>query len=353
MVRASGFAFFSLQRLAMIQQSSSQAGGASASGNEEIVTSVGDATNQLVEKLQTWLTDFIELLPSLAIALVVVALSFIVARFVRRGTRTLMGRASSYVHVNSLVATIARLAVIVGGVLIALSLVGLGELAVAAAGAAGIVGLALGFAFQDIAANFISGFMLAIRRPFCEGDILETGDHTGIVEEINLRTTIVDSFQGQRVIIPNKDVLGNPMINYSERGMRRIDLSCGVAYGDDLEKAKQVALETVENIEYREESKDVDLYYNEFGGSSVNFVVRFWVEFNKQTDYLHAQSDAMMRLKKAYDDTDITIPFPIRTLDFGVVGGEKLNEVLPRSMYRENGEPSADASPEAEQAQSS
>ncbi|PSQ84025.1 MAG: hypothetical protein BRD44_02270, partial [Bacteroidetes bacterium QS_7_67_15] len=86
------------------------------------------------------------------------------------------------------------------------------------------------------------------------------------------------------------------------------------------------------------------LYYNEFGDSSVNFVIRFWVEFTAQTDYLRAQSDSIMRLKRAYDDADVTIPFPIRTLDFGVVGGEKLNEVLPRSMYREDGEAS-EASP--------
>jgi small conductance mechanosensitive channel len=337
---------------AMVLQSSTQSGNASGS-SEEVVTSIGDASQLLVENLQSWLAGLIELLPKLGLALVVILLTFLVARPVRRGVRNVMRRVSEYEHVNDLVATIARVGLIVGGLFIALTIIELGEVVAALLAGVGVVGLALGFAFQDIAASFISGFILAIRRPFREGDILETGDHIGIVEEINLRTTIIDSFQGQRVIIPNQDVLGHPMINYSERGMRRIDLSCGVAYGDDLEKAKQVALETVENIEYREDSKGVDLYYNEFGGSSVNFVVRFWVEFTKQTDYLRAQSDSIMRLKKAYDDTDLTIPFPIRTLDFGVVGGEKLNEVLPRSMYRENGDPEADASPEAEQAQSS
>ena len=336
----------------MVLQSSTQSGNASGS-SEEVVTSIDDASQLLVENLQSWLASLIELLPKLGLALVVILLTFLVARPVRRGVRNVMRRVSEYEHANNLVATIARVGLIVGGLFIALTIIELGEVVAALLAGVGVVGLALGFAFQDIAASFISGFILAIRRPFREGDILETGDHIGIVEEINLRTTIIDSFQGQRVIIPNQDVLGHPMINYSERGMRRIDLSCGVAYGDDLEKAKQVALETVENIEYREESKGVDLYYNEFGGSSVNFVVRFWVEFTKQTDYLRAQSDSIMRLKKAYDDTDLTIPFPIRTLDFGVVGGEKLNEVLPRSMYRENGDPEADASPEAEQAQSS
>ncbi|PSQ81201.1 MAG: mechanosensitive ion channel protein MscS [Bacteroidetes bacterium QS_8_68_15] len=305
-------------------------------------------TDPLVTKLQTWLTEFVALLPNLAVALIVILVTFLVAGLVRRGVRTLMESVSNYAHANNLVATVARIGVILTGFFIALSILKLTGVVATFLAGAGVVGLALGFAFQDIAANFISGFMLAIRRPFHEGDIVETNDYLGKVDEINLRTTIIDTFQGQRVIIPNKEVLGNPMVNYSQRGRRRIDLSCGVAYGDDLEKAKRVALETVRSIEYRDESKDVDLYYNEFGGSSVNFVIRFWVEFTAQTDYLHAQSDAVMRLKKAYDDTDVTIPFPIRTLDFGVVGGEKLNEVLPRSMYRENGGssgPGASASP--------
>ena len=329
----------------MPQQSN---GGAS----ESAISSVGEMTAPLVTKLQTWLTKFVALLPNLAVAFIVILVAFLVAGLVQRGVRTLMESVSDYAHANDLVATIARIGVILAGFFIALSILKLTGVVATFLAGAGVIGLALGFAFQDIAANFISGFMLAIRRPFHDGDIIETNDYLGKVEEINLRTTVIDTFRGQRVIIPNKEVMGNPIVNYSQRGMRRIDLSCGVAYGDDLEKAKRVALETVEGIEYRDESRDVDLYYNEFGDSSVNFVIRFWVEFTAQTDYLRAQSDSIMRLKRAYDDADVTIPFPIRTLDFGVVGGEKLDEVLPRSMYREDGEAS-EASPAAPPASSS
>jgi small conductance mechanosensitive channel len=299
---------------------------------------ITELVDPLLTKLQTWLTEFIALLPNLIIAIVVLVVAVFMARWVRKGVRHLMERVSNYSSVNSLVATVGRIAVLSAGVLVALGVVGLDGVVTGLVAGVGVAGLALGFAFQDIAANFISGFMLAIRRPIREGEIIETNDYLGQVEEINLRTTIIDTFQGQRVIVPNKEVLQNPLINYSQRKKRRIDLSCGVAYGDDLEKAEELALQTVRAIEYRDDSKDVDLYYNEFGDSSVNFVIRFWVNFSKQTDYLRAQSDSIKRLKRAYDDAGITIPFPIRTLDFGVVGGEKLNEVLPRSMYRENGE---------------
>lgn len=316
-----------------------QAGG--QAGAQEVY-GPGEAVQQVVAKLNTWLTNFIELLPNLVVALLVFALFVFLARLAHKALRRLMNRVSSHGHVNSLMATMGRIAVMAVGFFLALDIVGLDDVVLTILAGVGVLGLALGFAFQDIATNFISGFLLAIRRPFREGEIIETNDYLGKVEEINLRTTILDTFQGQRVIIPNQEVLANPLINFSQRGRRRIDLSCGVAYGDDLEKAKEVAIETVESIEYRDESRDVDLYYNEFGGSSVNFVIRFWVAFTKQTDYLHAQSDSIMRLKRAYDEAGITIPFPIRTLDFGVVGGEKLNEVLPRSLYREDGAPAAE-----------
>ena len=332
----------------MLQQSSPQSADSAAAqaaqqaGAQE-VSSPAEAVQQVLDELSGWLTDFIELLPNLVVALLVFVLFVFLARLARRGSRGLMDQVSDYSSVNGLVATVVRIAVLSAGFLIALGIIGLDGVVTGIVAGVGVVGLALGFAFQDIAANFISGFMLAIRRPIREGDIIETNDHLGKVEEINLRTTHIDTFRGQQVIVPNKEVLQTPIINYSRHGMRRIDLGCGVAYGDDLEKAKEIALETVRGIEYRDESRNVDLYYNEFGDSSINFVIRFWVEFTKQTDYLRAQSDAIMRLKRAYDEADITIPFPIRTLDFGVVGGEKLNEVLPRSMYREDGEAGARA----------
>ena len=103
---------------------------------------------------------------------------------------------------------------------------------------AGIIGLALAFAFQDIAANFISGIFISFRKPIKLGDVVKINDYMGKVEQINLRDTIILTFQGQMVIIPNKDVFQSPIENYSLLGRRRLDLVVGVSYGDDLEKVK-------------------------------------------------------------------------------------------------------------------
>ena len=148
--------------------------------------------------------------------------------------------------------------------------------------------------------------------------------------KINLRSTILRSPQGQEIIIPNKEVLQSALINYSHSGMRRIDLNCGVAYGDDLDQVKEIAIKAIEEANLNIPAhRPVEFFYTEFGGSSVDFIIRFWQNQTAQGEYLEAKSNAIIALKKAFDSNGITIPFPITTLDFGVVGGMGINEIYP------------------------
>lgn len=300
----------------------------------------------LVDKLEGWLEALILLLPNLVVAILIVVATVFVARLVRRGVKSVLNRTSSYEQVNRLLATIVYVIVFAVGTFIALGIVGADKAVTSLLAGAGILGLALGFAFQDLAANFIAGVLLSIRRPFVEGDLIETSDYMGTVVEVNLRSTRIRTFQGQIAIIPNASVFQNPVENYST-GHRRVDLSCGVAYGDDLEQARTLALDAVKGLDFVDTDRPVDLYFNEFGDSSINFVLRYWIDFRGQTDFLTAQSEGIIAVKKAFDEGGITIPFPIRTLDFGVVGGERLDEVLPQRFYEGNGAdgraPAADA----------
>ncbi len=138
------------------------------------------------------------------------------------------------------------------------------------------------------------------------------------------------------VLIPNKNVFQNPLINYSQTAQRRIDLSVGVSYGDDLEKVKKITIGAVQDVPNRIEGKDVELFYEEFGNSSINFILRIWTNYTTQKEFKHSISEAIQKIKKAYNENDIMIPFPIRTLDFGIKGGEKLSEVLPIDHNKEN-----------------
>jgi len=289
---------------------------------------ISEAYNLIAGKLETWIDTFIQMLPNLAVALLVLIVFYVVGKLVRKAINKLLHKVTDNKTIINLLETVAGVIVIGIGVFIALSILQLDKAVTSLLAGAGVIGLALGFAFQDIASNFISGVILSIRHPFGIGDIIETNDFYGTVEKMNLRNTIIRTPQGQVVYIPNKSVFDSPLQNYTSSGERRIDLSCGVSYGDDLEEAKKVAIEAVKSMENYDESKGVEFYYDEFGGSSINFKIRFWVNFRTNPDYWSARSDAIMAITKAYDENDIMIPFPIRTLDFGVRGGEKLNTML-------------------------
>ena len=282
------------------------------------------------DRVNGWAEAAIASLPNLAVAVVLVVAFGLIARGLAKLVDHTLRRTGVAPPLRHLVVSTLRAAVAVTGLFVALGILGLDKTVTSLLAGVGILGLALGFAFQDIAENFIAGIFLSIRRPFAEGDVVETNDYMGVVDHLDLRTTVLRTFQGQHVRIPNSDVFQNPLMNYSVTGSRRVDLSVGVSYGDDLEKARRVAIEAVEGVEGRDEARDVELFYEGFGGSSIDVQIRFWIPFGGQTDFLRARSDAIVRVKAAFDREGVSIPFPIRTLDFSDVGGERLDEVLAR-----------------------
>lgn len=280
----------------------------------------------LTDKLSLWVEEVISMLPNLALAALVFVLGLFLSRVVKRFTARLINRVSKHLTLNNLFISFIYILCIGITVFAVLNILQLQKTVTSILAGAGIIGLALAFAFQDIAANFISGIFITFRRPIHIGDIVKLHDYMGTVEDINLRDTVLLTFQGQRVIIPNKDVFQNPIENYSLLGKRRMDLVVGISYGDDLEKVKRVVLDAVSNVSVRTDD-EITFFYDEFGDSSINFQVRIWIKSPDQPTWLQGRSEAVMLIKKAFDNNDITIPFPIRTLDFGIKGGEKLADI--------------------------
>ncbi|QJD95419.1 mechanosensitive ion channel [Mucilaginibacter robiniae] len=283
---------------------------------------------QLVtEKLALWLRDFIRLLPNIIISAFVLVIGFYLAAWIRRIVLNLIGRISENRTLNNLLASIVYIVLLAVTIFIVLSILHLDTAVASILAGAGIVGLALAFAFQDIASNFISGIFISFRRPIRIGDIVKIKDYMGKVEDINLRDTMLRTFQGQMVIVPNKDVYQNPIENFSILGKRRFDLVIGVSYGEDLEKVKKITLDSLKGMDGLTTEDEITMFYQEFGGSTINFVLRLWVSSPEQPAYLEVGSKAIMRLKKTYDENDIMLPFPTTTLDFGVKGGVPLSDV--------------------------
>ncbi|MEO6639145.1 MAG: mechanosensitive ion channel [Ginsengibacter sp.] len=288
---------------------------------------INKAYQLIKQKLTTWMNEVIRLLPNILLAAVVLVIGFYIAKIIKKIALKLIAKVSHNTTLNSLFGSVAQIFCIGVTIFTVLSILQLDKAVTSILAGAGIIGLALAFAFQDIAANFISGIFISFRRPLHIGDIVKVKDYMGKVEEINLRDTILRTFQGQMVIIPNKDVFQNPIENYSLLGKRRFDLVIGVSYGDDLQKVKDVTLNAVKGIEGLSKDDETTLFYQEFGDSSINFFIRLWICSPEQPHYLNVGSEAIMRIKKAYDENDIMIPFPIRTLDFGIKGGVPLNEI--------------------------
>ena len=289
-----------------------------------------ESFNKLFEKLRGWLDTIILALPNIILASIVLGLSILVARNLKGLAERAVKRTGANRTVAGLLANILVTVFMLISMFIILNILDLSDALTALLGTAGVAGLAVGLALQDPMINLFSGVLMSVRDYYNLGDLVETNNYFGRIQKINLRSTVILLSQGQEVIIPNKEVLQNPLINYSHNGRRRIDITCGVAYGDDLEKVKKVALEAIKNSGLNiRETKPVEFFYTGFGGSSVDFKIRFWKNITAQKDYLEAQSIAIMAIKKAFDKNNITIPFPITTLDFGVVGGMGIDEIYP------------------------
>jgi small conductance mechanosensitive channel len=300
---------------------------------------INEAYQLIMQKLTTWVHGFIKMLPNILLATVILVVGLFLAKRIKRVSVKLIAKASSNTTLNGLFASIIYIFFIGVTFFIVLSILQLDKAVTSVLAGAGIIGLALAFAFQDIAANFISGIFISFRRPLHIGDIVKIKDYMGKVEEINLRDTTIRTFRGEMVIIPNKDVFQNPIENYSLLGKRRIDLKIGVSYGEDLRKVLDVTLNAVKGINGLSDEDETTMFYQEFGDSSINFVIRLWIKSPDQPVYLQAGSEAIMRIKKAYDENDIMIPFPVRTLDFGVKGGTTLQVMSINIANEKNGKP--------------
>lgn len=282
----------------------------------------------LLDKLTAWLTGFVDMLPNIAVAIVILVAFYFISKTMKNLLGKVIVRVSSNISLNRLIGNTLSLIIMTIGLFFALGVLNLDKTVTSLLAGVGVIGLALGFAFQDTAANFMSGIFLAVQKTFHVGEIIASNGYMGKVKEISLRATTIHSFDGQEIILPNKDVFQSAIENYSETGKRRVELSCGISYGDDLEKVKKIALASIAGSPFLDPTESISFFYSGFGDSSINFNLYFWVNDTAQAAFLEARSEAIMKLKKAFDQNDIMIPFPIRTLDFGIKGGEKLNTML-------------------------
>ena len=295
---------------------------------------ITDYLTLISDKLATWYEMIVRLVPNFILAVIMVVVFSFLSRIARKTIARIMGKLSHNISLVSLVSTLTRVAIMAIGLFCALSILGLDKTVTSLLAGAGVIALAIGFAFQDLTANFISGTFITLQRPIQVGDVVETNGFTGKVKSINLRSVIMENFSGQEIEIPSKDIFQKPITNFSKSGQRRIQVDCGIAYTDDLDKVQRLALEAVNSHEFISDFKPAELHFTEFGDSSINFLIWFWLKQEVAGPPL-AKSEVIKAIKKTFDANDITIPFPIRTLEFAK-SDIPVKEQLPMLDGREN-----------------
>jgi small conductance mechanosensitive channel len=296
---------------------------------------------QILDKLTKWAITTIKLLPNLMLGVILIIIFWFLSAYAARLANRLILRFTGYRHIARLMARITTLAVFTLGVILALDALNLDKAVASMLAGIGIVGVALGFAAKDLFSDFIAGIVLHFEHPFRLGDRVQTlvksatpsgwksEEIVGYVDSIQWRATIIRGRRGERYTIPNKDILGNPIVNYYISGDRRIDLYVGIDYASDLQEVEELALEAVRALDppLRNPDRPVEFFYEEFSESSITFRLRFWIDEPDQPVFLKARSEAIKAITQAFSHHGITIPFPIRTLDFGT-GGVSLREQL-------------------------
>lgn len=288
----------------------------------------GNAYGMVVSKLEGWFDTFISYLPNIVIAVLIGVFAFFVSKYLRKIATKAVAK---FTNNRTILSLVSNLTAVVFGVIILFLILGifnLDDTINKLLATAGVVGLAVGLALQDPMTNLFSGVFLSVRSLYNINDLVQTNGYFGNIKNIDLRCTTLRLPTGEEVVIPNKDVIQNPLTNYTVSGERRVDLECGVSYGEDLERVEQIVLDTISSLDSIDTSRKPDLIYTAFDSSSINFIVRYWLDDPSLKDYLHEKSKGIKAIKAAFDQHDITIPFPIRTLDFDIKGGKNLSDSL-------------------------
>ena len=290
-------------------------------------------TDTVINSLSDLLGSTIKILPGIITALVIAVLTRYAARFTTRIARRIGRRTLESKSLQLLLCKTANLTTWIFGIVLACIVAFPGLQLGDIVATLGLGSVAVGFAFQDIFKNFLSGILILVQRPFRIDDQIIIGDYEGTVEKIDIRTTKLLTYGGERVLMPNSEVFTSPVRVRTAFDSRRTDLAVGVDYNTSLPNAKNILQRTIERVEGVLDSKSPEIDLVSFGDSSIDFIVRYWTS-SRQAEVRRVQTRAILAIKKALDDADIGIPYPIRTLYF--YNQDRYNDYMPDGSKNDN-----------------
>lgn len=306
---------------------------------------VAELFQPVLDKLTSWSQQGVSMLPNLVVAVIVIAVAGLLSRQARKWTTRGMDNVLTNRQIASLLGRVSQLAVVAVGIFLALSALDLDKTVSSLLAGAGVVGLAIGFAAQKLVANWMSGVLIAAQRPYRLGDWVEAAGHLGQVQDVGLRATTLRTPDGRTVLVPNGELYDTAVINWSTEPPVRVDVAVGCSYADDLSEALRVTAEALAPLD-RIQDRPVEVFATGFGGSSIDLVARIWVLYESPKTLHETRTAAMVAIQEAWAEAGLSIPFPIRTLDFGVAGGEGLRSHLESVQLRAVADPDEAEEPE-------
>ena len=262
-------------------------------------------------------TTGVDLGINLATAIVIFFVGKWIVSLVVKGMLKAMQKGDMDITLRRFVANLARMLLMLFVIIAAIHQLGIQTASLIAL--LGAAGLAVGLALQGSLSNLAAGVLIVLFRPYKVGDWIEGGGVSGAVEEVQILTTVLKTGDNKRVIIPNSQIMGTTITNYSANETRRVDLVVGVSYGDDLDKVRTELEGLVAADERVLKDPAVTIAVSELADSSVNFVLRPWV---KTADYWGVYFDLTEAIKKRFDEVGISIPFPQRDVHIHSVPAE-------------------------------
>ncbi len=258
--------------------------------------------NQVLELAQTKGIDFAI---NLAIAIAIFYVGRLVIALVVRGLHKVLQKQGVDKSLETFVCNLVRIALLVVTIIAAISQLGIETTSfIAIFGAAG---LAVGLALQGSLSNFAAGVLIVLFRPYRVGDFIEGAGISGVVEQVQILTTVLKTGDNKQVIVPNSQIMESIITNYSANDTRRVDMVVGVSYDDDLDKVRKTIEELVGADNRILKDPACTIAVSELADSSVNFVVRPWV---KTAEYWNVMFDLTEAIKKRFDKEGISFPFP-------------------------------------------
>ncbi len=242
-------------------------------------------------------------------AILILVVGKIVAGIASRAIRKACAKANIDPALAGFMSSLGSMAILAFAVIAALAKFGVQTASFIAV--LGAVGFAVGFALQGSLSNFAAGVMVLFFRPFKIGDFVDIGGQAGTVKEIGLFTTTMASPDNVKIIVPNGAAFGNTIKNYAGYDTRRLDLVIGIGYDSPIDKARDIVRTLLDADERVAKEPPYQIVVSELADSSVNLIVRMWMA---GSDYWGVKFDMTERIKKAFDENGIEIPFPQRVV---------------------------------------